>query len=66
MVDQRALDAIRRIEGALARIEAVAGSSKSESGEEFGKLRESHQALRLRVEGAIGQIDRILETGTPG
>jgi hypothetical protein len=25
-------------------------------------LRDAHQALRARVEGAIGQIDRLLES----
>lgn len=69
MADQRALDAIARIERALARIEAAATQARASarSGaagtEELERLRSAHQSLRGRVEGAIGQIDRLLESG---
>ena len=69
MPDPRALDAVRRIERALARIEgaaerpAPAAADPAESGEEFQRLREAHDALRRQVAGAIGQIDRMIETG---
>jgi len=68
MGDQRALDAISRIERALARIEAAARrpqplSTDMEESEELDRLRGAHLALRSRVEGAIGQIDRLLESG---
>lgn len=69
MADQRALDAVARIERALARIEAAATRSKAAAkagaagGEEFERLRGAHMALRSRVEGAIGQIDRLLDGG---
>jgi len=73
MGDQRALDAIGRIESALARIEAAgaraqaAGMNHAAAGsEELERLRGAHMALRSRVEGAIGQIDRLLEPGAPG
>jgi hypothetical protein len=69
MADQRALDAISRIESAVARIEAAGARSQAaasngaaQSGE-LERLRGAHQALRTRVEGAIGQIDSLLETG---
>ena len=63
MADERALAAIRRIEQALARIEAVSARPRPASDpEELRQLRDVHQALRGRVEGAIGQIDRLLET----
>ncbi len=71
MADQRALDAIARIERALARIEAAAAQARAAArsgtagSEELERLRGAHLALRGRVEGAIGQIDRLLETG-PG
>jgi hypothetical protein len=71
MADQRALDAISRIERALARIESAAHSAQSSArsgsagAEELERLRGAHQALRTRVEGAIGRIDRLLETGAP-
>ena len=64
MGDARALDAIARIERALARIEASARRSGGQSSDpaELTRLRDAHQALRSRVEGAIGQIDRLLES----
>jgi hypothetical protein len=72
MADQRALDAIGRIESALARIETAAmrvqaaARHGTSGGEELERLRGAHMSLRSRVEGAIGQIDRLLETGAPG
>ena len=64
MGDARALDAISRIERALARIEASGRKSSQSSSDpaELHDLRTAHQALRARVEGAIGQIDRLLES----
>ena len=64
MADERALAAIRRIEQALGRIEAVASRPKpapAADSDELRQLRDVHQALRAKVEGAIGQIDRLLE-----
>jgi hypothetical protein len=67
MGDQRALDAVSRIERALARIETAvrrqAPAGNGGDSAELDQLRSAHQALRSRVEGAIGQIDRLLETG---
>src|SRR6185503_10414862 len=63
MADQRALDAIGRIERALARIEAASSRAESarksdgDGSRELERLQGAHQALRSRVEGAIGQID---------
>jgi hypothetical protein len=65
MADQRALDAIARIERALGRIEAASSQARSgnaESSAELTRVRDAHQRLRSRVEGAIGQLDRLLET----
>jgi hypothetical protein len=65
MADERALAAMSRIERALARIEAVASRpapAPVTDSSELAELREAHQALRYKVEGAIGQIDRLLET----
>ena len=63
MADERATAAIERIERALGRIEAACQakvqSARSDTGELI-ELRQSHQALRNKVEGAIGQIDRLL------
>jgi hypothetical protein len=73
MGDQRALDAVSRIERALARVEAAASrgqaSQRNDSAagsEELERLRGAHRALRSRVEGAIGQIDRLLDVGSEG
>jgi hypothetical protein len=64
MADERALAAIRRIEQALARVEAVSSRPRppAADSDDLRELRDVHQALRARVEGAIGQIDRLLET----
>jgi hypothetical protein len=67
MGDTRALDAIARIERALARIEAssrtpAAHTTEMADNAELSALRDAHHALRSRVEGAIGQIDRLLES----
>ncbi len=64
MADERALAAIRRIEQALARIEAAASRPRpapAADSEDLRQLRDVHQALRAKVEGAIGQIDRLLD-----
>jgi hypothetical protein len=63
MSDERSLNAIRRIEQALARIEAAAGrptAAPNDDGE-FTRLRDAHRRLRERVQGAIEEIDRLLE-----
>lgn len=65
MGDTRAQDAIARIERALARIEAASRRPGGQTTDpaELSALRDAHQALRARVEGAIGQIDLLLEGG---
>jgi len=63
MADERALAAIRRIEQALARIEAASSwprASPAADSEDLSQLRDVHLALRAKVEGAIGQIDQLL------
>jgi hypothetical protein len=68
MADQRALDAIRRVEQALARIESASSQSPppavaSADLDEHRRLREAHDKLRRRVAGAIGEIDHMIEIG---
>ncbi|HZF94891.1 MAG TPA: hypothetical protein VEZ20_08460 [Allosphingosinicella sp.] len=69
MSEERALAAIERIDRALARIEAAAGRQPAAAAPghepELRQLREVHEALRGRVEGAIAQIDRLLEEAEP-
>jgi GTP1/Obg family GTP-binding protein len=63
MADQRALAAIDRIERAIARIEAAAARPAAPADDsELQRVSAAHRALRGRVESAIAQIDRLLET----
>ena len=67
MADERALNAIRRLERALARVEAAATRPQPPApapshSEDLRLLMDVHETLRSRVEGAIGQIDRLLES----
>jgi hypothetical protein len=67
MSEERALAAIARIERALARIESASERQPAPRAEpELRQLREVHEALRGRVEGAIAQIDRLLATAETG
>ena len=59
MGDDKALAALARIERALARIEAASARAAPPAD---GALGNAHQALRGKVEQAIAQIDRLLET----
>ena len=64
MANIRAMEAIDRLERALARVEAAAERKpepepRDES--ELIQLRQVHQSLRSKVDGAISQIDRMLE-----
>jgi hypothetical protein len=61
--------ALDRMETALARIESASqarNSSAMGDDTELNQLRSVHQKLRGRVETAIAQIDRLLETAEPG
>lgn len=67
MADARALDALSRIERALARIEAAAArpapAPSVEDSEDYRRLQAAHDSLRDRVSGAIGEIDRMIAAG---
>lgn len=68
MAEERALQAIARIERALARVEAAADRPREQRGDgpdgaELERLREAHHALRGSVQGAIGRIDLLLDGG---
>ncbi len=67
MADQRALMALRRLERALARVEAAAPSPAADGeNQELERIRSAHEQLRSRVSGAIGQIDQLLQSGQRG
>ena len=57
MAERSALDAIARIENALSRIEAAA---RQDHAAELARLRDTHDALRAKVETAVQQLDRLL------
>ena len=64
MGQERVSQALGRIEQAIARIEAAASRGGAPAGapHEIESLRQAHEALRGKVQGAIAQIDRLLET----
>lgn len=59
MQDQRTEGALARIEQALDRLEKAV-EVEAGAASELAQLRAAHQHLRSRVEGAIGEIDRML------
>jgi hypothetical protein len=67
MGDERVTTAIGRIDRALARIESLAprpGSAPHPADDgRAAALEAANRALRSKVEGAIAQIDRLLEGG---
>lgn len=63
MGQDRAAAAIERVERALSRIEAAAARRPSpppSDTRELSELRDAYRALRGRVEGTIGALDRLL------
>jgi len=67
MADERALEAISRIERALARIEQGAGRLKAEAANRDDPgLRRAHDALKRKVAGAIGELDLIIDGAERG
>ena len=66
MQDQRALNALARIERAVARIEAAAaarGTIDQADRSELEALRTAHGRLRGRVERAIAELDDLIVQG---
>jgi hypothetical protein len=67
MGDSRALAALARIERALARIEAAGARLAAPAPAATDAVPgEAHRALRGKVEQAIAQIDRLIETAEAG
>jgi hypothetical protein len=60
MEDRRALNALARIERAVARIEAAAAKRARAENAELEALRVAHGRLRERVERAVGDLDDLL------
>jgi hypothetical protein len=70
MADERALEAVARIERAIDRIEAAAARpapppTPIDEAPEYRRLRSAHDRLRDRVAGAIGQLDQVIAQGEP-
>ena len=63
MGQDRVTSALARIDAALARLEA-AGTRPSADGAsadgELDGLREAYRSLRGKVEGAVGELDRLI------
>jgi hypothetical protein len=70
MGDERVIDLVGRIDRALARIEAAATSpAPAKASADDGRaaaLEEANNALRVRLESAIAQIDRLIASGETG
>jgi hypothetical protein len=65
MGQDRAAEAIERVERALSRIEAAAArrpAPPASDNQELSELRDAYRTLRARVEGAVGDLDRLLAT----
>jgi len=66
MGQEKVSQALGRIEQAIARVEAAASRGGPQpaaaDSAEIEQLREAHGALRGKVEGAIAQIDRLLQS----
>ena len=60
MHDQRAREALARIDRALSRLEKASAGPSGDERAELDRLRAAHQLLRNRVESAIGEIDAML------
>jgi hypothetical protein len=63
MGQDRAAAAIERVERALSRIEAAAARrppAPAADNQELSELRDAYRALRGRVEGTVGALDRLL------
>jgi hypothetical protein len=66
VTNERARRAFDRIERAIERIEDRAGrlaeaATRPRNDEELERLRSAHLTLRRQVQGAIGEIDRLLQ-----
>ena len=67
MGQERVEQAVARIERAFARIEQAAGRRPSpEPARDHGALREAHEALRSRVEQALGHLDTLIAQSERG
>ena len=65
MTEERVATALERIERALDRIDLAADAGRSARAE-LDSLKERHAALRSRIEGAIVEIDQMLEAPEAG
>ena len=63
MGEDRVSDALRRIERALGRIEQAAARAPQPDGSQSSALTADYQLLRSRVEEAVAQLDRLIESG---
>ena len=63
MTDERLAQAVRRLDQALARVEAASDRVASRPDPEFAKLMRRHERLRARTQDAIDALDKLTGAG---
>jgi len=63
VTDERLAQSIRRLDRALARVEAASERVATRPDPEFAKLMRRHERLRARTRDAIQAIDRLMGAG---
>jgi dsDNA-specific endonuclease/ATPase MutS2 len=62
MTNERLAQAIRRLDRALARVEAASARRAARPDPAFEQLQRRHEHLRARTKDAIGALDRLIGT----
>jgi hypothetical protein len=60
MTKDRLAHAVRRLDQALARVEAASQRASSSPSPGFAQLQQRHERLRARTQDAIGALDRLI------
>jgi type IV secretory pathway TrbD component len=60
VTDERLAFAIRRLDRALARVEAAATRAAAKPDPELARLMQRHERLRARTKEAIASLDRLI------
>ena len=60
MTNEQLAQAIRRLDRALARVEAASQRGAARPDPAFEQLRQRHERLRSRTQDAVGALDRLI------
>lgn len=60
MANERLAQAIRRLDRALARVEAASVRKAAQPDPALEQLQRRHERLRVRAKDAIGALDRLI------